>query len=119
MKTLTLFSIAAIASAPFALADHHGADAFKKHPAADDSSFTTIFDGKDMSKIDTEGNWKIQDDGSLHLEPHGFEDELLIRALADAVAQFSRFQECESVSLTTVHPKQLSTVLRRALTALA
>lgn len=69
MKTLTLISIAAVASAPLAPADHHGADAFKKHPAADDPSFTTIFDGKDLSKIDTEGNWKIQDDGSLHLTP--------------------------------------------------
>jgi uncharacterized protein YcaQ len=41
---------------------------------------------------------------ALHLEPHGFEDELLIRAFADAVAQFSRFQGCESVSLTKAHP---------------
>lgn len=31
--------------------------------------FTTIFDGKDMSKIKTTGNWKIQADGSLYLEP--------------------------------------------------
>jgi len=46
-----------------------GDDAAKKHPAKDDKSFTTIFDGKDLSKIKTEGNWKIQDDGSLHLTP--------------------------------------------------
>ena len=31
--------------------------------------FTTIFDGKDLSKIKTAGNWKIQKDGSLFLEP--------------------------------------------------
>jgi len=31
--------------------------------------FTTIFDGKDLSKIETTGNWKIQKDGSLYLEP--------------------------------------------------
>ena len=37
------------------------------HPAADDPSFTTIFDGKDLSMIQTEGNWQIKDDGSLHL----------------------------------------------------
>ncbi len=37
--------------------------------AADDDGFTTIYDGKDLSKIETEGNWKIQDDGSLYLEP--------------------------------------------------
>ena len=35
--------------------------------AAED--FTTIFDGKDLSKIKTTGNWKIQKDGSLYLDP--------------------------------------------------
>ncbi|MFT4551106.1 MAG: hypothetical protein ACI9MB_005087 [Verrucomicrobiales bacterium] len=45
----------------------------KNHPAKDDKSFTTIFDGKDMSKIQTTGNWKIQDDGSLHLTPRAGE----------------------------------------------
>lgn len=45
------------------------ADEGKGHPAADDASFTVIYDGKDLSKIKTEGNWKIQDDGSLHLDP--------------------------------------------------
>ncbi len=39
------------------------------HPAADDSSFATIFDGKDLSNIETEGNWHIQKDGSFHLVP--------------------------------------------------
>ena len=34
-----------------------------------EEGFTTIFDGKDMSKIKTTGNWKIQKDGSLYLEP--------------------------------------------------
>ena len=45
--------------------------------------FTTIFDGKDMSKIKTTGNWKIQKDGSLYLEPrpgegavHGYPDQV-------------------------------------------
>lgn len=36
---------------------------------ADHHEFTTIYDGKDLSKIKTEGNWKIQKDGSLYLEP--------------------------------------------------
>ncbi|MDF1811344.1 MAG: DUF1080 domain-containing protein [Verrucomicrobiales bacterium] len=39
------------------------------HPAADDSSFTVVYDGKDLSQIETEGNWQIQKDGSLHLTP--------------------------------------------------
>ena len=34
-----------------------------------EEGFTTIFDGKDLSKIKTTGNWKIQKDGSLYLEP--------------------------------------------------
>ena len=62
----TLFAIASLSAAPFAAADHH---AKAKHPAPDDKSFTVIFDGKDMSNIETEGNWQIQDDGSLHLTP--------------------------------------------------
>ena len=31
--------------------------------------FTTVFDGKDMAKLKTKGNWKIQEDGSLYLDP--------------------------------------------------
>ena len=36
---------------------------------ADHHELTTIYDGKDLSKIKTEGNWKIQEDGSLMLQP--------------------------------------------------
>ncbi|NNC88121.1 MAG: DUF1080 domain-containing protein [Akkermansiaceae bacterium] len=43
--------------------------AFAAPAVADQHEFTTIYDGKDLSKIKTEGNWKIQDDGSLFLEP--------------------------------------------------
>ncbi len=39
------------------------------HPAPDATGFTVIFDGTDLSKIETEGNWQIQDDGSLKLTP--------------------------------------------------
>jgi len=39
------------------------------HPAPDAEGFVTVFDGKDMSGIETAGNWTIQDDGSLYLEP--------------------------------------------------
>jgi len=48
----------------FSFAEDH-----KQHPATDDASFTSIFNGKDLSKIDTKGNWQIQKDGSLHLTP--------------------------------------------------
>ncbi len=46
-----------------------GPGVLKEHPAADDPSFTIIYDGKDLSKIKTGGNWEIQGDGSLHLTP--------------------------------------------------
>lgn len=39
------------------------------HPEEKDEGFVTIFDGTDLSKLETEGNWKIQKDGSLYLEP--------------------------------------------------
>lgn len=55
MKKNLLALAFSLGLAPFSLADHH--------------EFTTIFDGKDLSKIKTKGNWKIQEDGSLYLEP--------------------------------------------------
>lgn len=65
MKYLTpALALLALAAQPL-LADEPS----KGHPADGDTSFTTIYDGKDLSKIKTEGNWKIQDDGSLHLTP--------------------------------------------------
>ncbi|MEM9017718.1 MAG: hypothetical protein AAGC68_11945 [Verrucomicrobiota bacterium] len=35
------------------------------HPEKDAKGFDTIFDGSDLSKVKTEGNWQIQEDGSL------------------------------------------------------
>jgi len=47
------------------------------HPEKNADGFVTIFDGTDLSALDTEGNWKIQEDGSLYLEPregeHGWQ----------------------------------------------
>ena len=36
---------------------------------SDEDGFTTVFDGKDLSQLETKGNWVIQDDGSLFLKP--------------------------------------------------
>ena len=36
---------------------------------SDEDGFTTVFDGKDLSHLETKGNWVIQDDGSLFLKP--------------------------------------------------
>lgn len=65
MKT----TISLLLSSAMLLSSAAAGEVAKKHPTKDDKSFTTIFDGKDLSKIKTEGNWKIQEDGSLHLTP--------------------------------------------------
>ena len=55
MKSTPLALAVLVAIATPAYAEHH--------------EFTVIFDGTDLSKVNTEGNWQIQDDGSLYLEP--------------------------------------------------
>lgn len=52
---------------------------------------------------------------SLHMEQHDFNDDLIITAFAEALKQFARFQECDSVSLTQAHRKNLTQPLRIAL----
>jgi len=51
----------------------------------------------------------------LHLEQHGFDEDLIIAAFVEAITQFSIFQKCETVSLAKVHPKHLSQRLYVAL----
>jgi len=52
---------------------------------------------------------------SLYLEAHNFDDDLVIAAFVDAIAQFRHFQNCDTVSLTKASPKQLTQGLLRAL----
>ncbi len=52
---------------------------------------------------------------ALHFEKHGFDEDLVITSFVDAITQFSSFQECDSVSLTKVHPKKIAQRLRRVL----
>ncbi|MFK7964063.1 MAG: winged helix-turn-helix domain-containing protein [Burkholderiaceae bacterium] len=52
---------------------------------------------------------------ALHLEPRGFDDTLLITAFGEAVARFSRFQGCDSVSVKRCTPKKLGAPIRREL----
>ena len=44
------------------------------HPEKNAKGFVTIYDGSDLSQLETEGNWKIQEDGSLFLEPREGEE---------------------------------------------
>ncbi len=55
MRRILLALCPFLATATLSVADHH--------------KLATIFDGKDMSKLKTKGNWKIQEDGSLYLDP--------------------------------------------------
>ncbi len=60
---------------------------------------------------------------TLHLEALGFKDELFIlefeNAFVEAITLFSGFQNCDSVLLSCVQPKQLSQRFRNALKHLA
>lgn len=44
------------------------------HPEFGAEGFEIIYDGSDLSKIETEGNWKIRDDKSLELVPREGEE---------------------------------------------
>jgi hypothetical protein len=49
-------------------ADHHERK-LTKHPEFPAEGYEVIYDGSDLSKIQTEGNWQIRDDGTLELVP--------------------------------------------------
>jgi len=51
----------------------------------------------------------------LHLAPQVFDEGALVAALVHAMRDFCRFQQCDSVSLTRVHPAHLASPLRQAL----
>lgn len=51
----------------------------------------------------------------LHFEKHNFDEDLVMSAFADAIQQFRQFQQCNTVSLTKVEPKDISQQLRNAL----
>lgn len=52
---------------------------------------------------------------SLHLEQHGFDEDSVITAFADAIIRFCHFQNCDTASLTQVQPKYLAQRLRSVL----
>jgi uncharacterized protein len=52
---------------------------------------------------------------SLHLEQHNCDEDLVINAFVDAIAQFCQFQNCDSVSLAKAHPSHFTQRLRSAL----
>jgi uncharacterized protein len=54
----------------------------------------------------------------IHLEPHNFDEDLVITAFVEAITQFCHFQNCDSVSLTKAHPNRLTQCFRDALKSL-
>lgn len=73
-----------------------------------------------VGRMDCKAHRKIRqlEIKSLHLEPHSHDQDAVISALVDAIAHFRQFQNCDSVSLTKVYPKQLTKAIRSALDAL-
>ena len=55
---------------------------------------------------------------SLHFEQHGFDDDEIISAFAEAMIKFCQFQQCDSVSLVNVYPKNLMLPMQNALNKL-
>ena len=55
---------------------------------------------------------------SLYFEQHNFDQEKVIAAFAGAIKDFIRFQACNSISVTKVHPNHLSQPLCSALKTL-
>ena len=70
-----------------------------------------------IGRVDCKAHRKIRhlEIKSLHLEPHSFDEDLVIAAFVEAITPFSQFQQCDSVSLTKVYPKHLTQRLRSAL----
>jgi uncharacterized protein YcaQ len=54
---------------------------------------------------------------SLHFEQHGFDENRVISAFADAVSEFLCFQQCDTVSMVNMYPTNLTQNLRRTLAA--
>lgn len=80
-----------------------------------------LFRDEFIGRMDCKSHRKIShlEIKSLYFEQHNFDEELVITAFVDAITQFCHFQNCDSVSLTKAHPKQLNQRLQSALKPLA
>lgn len=76
-----------------------------------------LFRGEFIGRMDCKAHRKTGclEIKSLYFDKHHFDQDLVITAFADAVANFCQFQGCDSVSLTKVQPKPLTPLLHRAL----
>ena len=83
-------------------------------------SLPILYRGEFIGRMDCKAHRKIKhlEIKSLHLEQHRFDEDMLIAAFVAAVKQFRQFQQCDSVSLTTAYPKQLTGALKPSLAML-
>ena len=80
-------------------------------------SLPLLYRDEFVGRVDCKAHRKIDhlEIKSLHLEHNNFDDDLVITAFVEAITQFCRFQNCDSVSLTKAHPKHLTQRLHSAL----
>ncbi|OQX01332.1 MAG: hypothetical protein BWK73_46410 [Thiothrix lacustris] len=70
-----------------------------------------------IGRMDCKAHRKIRhlEIKSLHWEQHNIDEDLVMTAFVDAITQFCQFQQCDSVSLTKTHSKDLTHRLHSAL----
>ena len=80
-------------------------------------SLSLLYRGEFIGRMDCKAYRKINhlEVKSLHFEKHNFVEELVINAFKEAIMQFLRFQQCDTVSLINAYPSHLTHLLRNAL----
>ena len=76
-----------------------------------------LFRGEFIGRMDCKAHRKIGqlEIKALHFETHDFDDDLVLDSFVDAIKLFSDFQNCDSIVLSDVFPKDLSERLRNKL----
>jgi uncharacterized protein YcaQ len=80
-------------------------------------SLPLLYRDEFIGRMDCKAHRKVRhlEIKSLHLEQHDFDEDEIIAAFINAIAQFCHFQNCDSASLIKAQPKHLTQSLRSAL----
>ena len=83
-------------------------------------SLPLLYRGEFIGRMDCKAHRKIRhlEIKLLHLEPHAFEGDAIIKSFTSAIRKFIKFQQCDTVSLIKVEPKKLSKRFKESLKAL-
>lgn len=73
-------------------------------------SLPLLYRGEFIGRMDCKAHRKDRhlEVKSLHMEPHDFDEELIIAAWVEAITEFCQFQQCDSTSLTQARSKGLN-----------